>query len=56
MNGQVYTIQGLRWEVISTFQRRGVEWAKMKCLDKRRKQRSVTVEFLKLIAPFRRVS
>ncbi|WP_340701636.1 hypothetical protein [Brevibacillus borstelensis] len=56
MKGQVYIIQGMRWEVTRTFWRRKVEWARMKCLDKRRRHRSVTIEFLKLIEHRRRVS
>lgn len=49
MIGQVYIIEGMRWEVIKAFQRRKVEWARLRCLDKRRKYRSVTIEFLKFI-------
>jgi hypothetical protein len=56
MTGQVYIIQGMRWEVTKTFWRRKVEWARLRCLDKRNKYRSVTVEFLKLIEQRRRVS
>lgn len=56
MQGQTYIIGGALWEVVTTFTRRKVEWARMRRLDNHKKRKSFPLEFLSMIAPRQRVS
>lgn len=55
MIGDVYRLRSMRWQVASIFQRNEDQWAKLKCLDKRKKAWEVPVVFLEVKSD-RRVS
>ncbi len=48
MIGQVYTLRGMRWQVIKLLQHEGQECAKLRCLDKRKRSWIVPVVFLEM--------
>jgi hypothetical protein len=49
MIGQVYMLRFMRWEVVAIFRRGGETWARLKCLDKRKRVWEVPVSFLEVV-------
>lgn len=56
MVGDVYEFRFMRWEVAKTFWRNGEQWARLKCLTKRKKPWDVPMTFLTLMEKKRKVS